>query len=354
MRMDQAVGGQAMAQAERQLLPAVPDLAARLRAGETLAGGWAELEPVRHNLGYPVGDVLLCHMRDALWVPRTGMLYDAAGRPVASCLMAAGGRILPLPRGRRMTLESGAVFAGFGAGRNYGHFLLDGLAGLAALDDLGLLRRFPAVSGSLLGWQRQATSIAGLPVQEVAAAQVRLGEVIFVTAMNHYLHRCDGLLAPLAARMGGRGTSAEAVVYLSRRRFAGRILLQEPALEAALQARGARVLRPETMLVADQIAAMRDVRVVIAPSGAALANLIFAPKGATLIEIRPDSVREPWVDLICARMGLRHRVVAAPMVAPEKVPLSAWLRQLPRRVTGRYHQVMQADISAVLAELDAL
>lgn len=338
--------------AERQVLPHVPDLAARLVAGEELPGGWAGVEPAGQRLGHGVGDVALCLMRDVIWAPGTGMLYGAEGMPVQSALLAAGGRDLPCPGGREVFVARAAVFVGFGARQNYGHFLFDGVAGLAAMADLGLLSRYPAVAGRLHGWQREGLGLAGLAVAEVAAARVRIGEVIFVTAMNHYLHRCHGLLAPMVARMGGRGGGGGGrVVYLSRRGYAGRILLGEAELEAALAARGAVVLRPERMAVADQIAAMRGARVVVAASGAALANLVFAPEGARVVEIRPEPVREPWVDLTCDAMGLRHVVVPASVVPRGEVPLWTKIRQAPRWALRRYHYAVRVEVQAVLGAI---
>jgi capsular polysaccharide biosynthesis protein len=108
------------------------------------------------------------------------------------------------------------------------------------------------------------------------------------------------------------------------------------------------------MAVDDQIAVMRGARVFVAPSGAALANVIFAPQGATVLEIRPEPVREPWVDLCCDVMGLRHVVVPAPLVARGQVPLWARMRQAPRWVLGRYHYAVRVDVAAVLAALDGV
>lgn len=340
--------------AERQVLAEVPDLVARLLDGAPVAGGRVEIEPVRQRLGHPVGDVLLCQMRDVVWAPRSGLLIGADGGAVQSSVLAAGERALSMPRGSEVHVARATVFAGFGARRNYGHFLFDGVAGLGAMADLGLLDRYPAMAGPLHGWQRQILSLARLPVAEVKVRRVLIGEVVFVTAMNHYLHRCDGLLRALVDRMGGQGQAGHEVVYLSRRGRTGRVLVGESALEAALQAHGVRVLRPEAMPVADQIAAMRGARVVVGASGAALANVIFAPRGAAVLEIRPEPVREPWVDLSCDLMGLRHLVLPVPVVPPSEVPFWARLRRAPRQMLRRYNYATRVDPDAVLAALDRL
>ena len=340
--------------AERQVLPPVPDLVDRLRRGAAPSGGWTEIEPVQQRLGHAVGDVVLCHMRDVLWAPRSGLMIGPEGGAVQSSVLAAGVRRLSMPWGPETRIDRATVFVGFGARRNYGHFIYDGVAGLGAMAELGLLDRYPAMAGRLHGWQRQVLSLADLPVAEVAAARVRIGEVIFVTAMNHYLHRCDGLLRQLVGRMGGQGREGHEIVYLSRRGRTGRILVGEAALEAALAGRGARILHPEAMTVADQIAVMRGARVVVGASGAALANVIFCPPGATVVEIRPEPVREPWVDLSCDIMGLRQIVITAPMVSHAEVPFWPRIRRLPRQILLRYNYAARVDPDAVLTALDGL
>ncbi|MGL6210708.1 MAG: glycosyltransferase 61 family protein [Paracoccaceae bacterium] len=317
--------------AERRGLPHVPDLARRLLDGAEVAGGWAGIGPV--------GGARLCHMRDVTWYPGTGVMVGPDGVVVPSSA-AMGARA---PRGRKLRLGRAAVFGG---PRSYEYMLLGGVAGLGAMADLGLLAEFPAVGGPLKTWQRQVLAAAGVSALEIGAAEVHLDEVIFVSSMNRDLHLGQGLLPALVARMGERGAAGAEVVYLSQRGAAGPVLQGEAALEAALVARGVRVLQPAAMAVAEQIAAMRRARGIIGVSGAALANAIFAPEGAVVIEIRPDAVREVWVEPICTAMGLRHVAVPAKAVAGLRVAVLARLR--------RGYAEVSCEVGAVLAALDAV
>jgi capsular polysaccharide biosynthesis protein len=142
------------------------------------------------------------------------------------------------------------------------------------------------------------------------------------------------------------------VLYLSRRGYTGRILTNEAVLERALAARGVRILHPQRLSVAEQAAAMSRARMVIGPAGAALANLVFLAPGAQVVELRPEPVNGPWIQIACANLGLTHHLIDAPLAT--EMPLSARLVQLPRRLSGRYNYAYEVDIDAVLALVDRL
>ena len=344
---------------ERGWIGQSPDLSGGLRLGDA-AVGWTELEPAGRRGVHPVGDVTLTLLRDVVWFPRTGLVVTSDGRAVPSTVGAApslavavrgvpGGRADYMPPASLPVLDRASVWLGFGAMRNYGHFLFDAMTGLTVL---AAQAAFPAVSGPLLGWQRDLLARGGFASREVGARAVRVRQILVPSTMNHYLHRSDGVLRDMAARLGRPTAPGRKIVWLSRRGFSGRILINEAAIEAALAAQGAVILRPERMSVADQVAAMADCRVLAGASGAGLANLCFLAPGARVVEVRPAPVFDPWIELGCANLGLGHAIVAADgPLPPAAVPFAARLRQLPRRLTGRYHFCCQADPAAVLAAI---
>ncbi len=90
-------------------------------------------------------------------------------------------------------------------------------------------------------------------------------------------------------------------IYLSRNGGNGRRLANEEELEAALLARGFVSVQPEKMPVAEQAKLLSSARCVVAPHGAALANLIFAPRGALLFELfHPQHKNRCYVNLAAA------------------------------------------------------
>jgi capsular polysaccharide biosynthesis protein len=74
-------------------------------------------------------------------------------------------------------------------------------------------------------------------------------------------------------------------IFLSRRGAAARRLANEAELANALMKLGFVVVQPEKLSVAEQAQVFSRARRVVAPHGAALTNLIFAPAGARLLEL---------------------------------------------------------------------
>lgn len=77
-----------------------------------------------------------------------------------------------------------------------------------------------------------------------------------------------------------------------------RRLVNETELEAALSSRGFVSVRPERLSVSEQAKLLSSARCVVAPHGAALTNLIFAPPGALLVELfHPQHKNRCYVNL---------------------------------------------------------
>ncbi|MGH1556659.1 glycosyltransferase family 61 protein [Caulobacter segnis] len=86
-----------------------------------------------------------------------------------------------------------------------------------------------------------------------------------------------------------------------------RVMVGEAAFEKALAARGFAIVRPETMSPSEQVALMREAEVVVGASGAALANAIFLPRGARVVEIQPLNFTSQWVRAACRQVGVDWR-----------------------------------------------
>jgi capsular polysaccharide biosynthesis protein len=94
---------------------------------------------------------------------------------------------------------------------------------------------------------------------------------------------------------------------------------------------------------------MRGAGLVVAPSGAALANMVFLPPGARVVELRPPQMAGAWTTLAAAALGLDHVVLPArTALAPGEVPPLHRLMQMPRRLTRRYAYHYAVDVEAVL------
>jgi Glycosyltransferase 61 len=77
-------------------------------------------------------------------------------------------------------------------------------------------------------------------------------------------------------------------VYVSRRGALRRPMRNEDALEGELAARGFSIVRLEDLRLSQQIDWFRRAKLVVAPHGAGLTNLIFCKKGTPVYELVPQ------------------------------------------------------------------
>ncbi|WP_454716233.1 glycosyltransferase family 61 protein [Caulobacter segnis] len=294
----------------------------------------------------PVDVPATCAIGEAWWFPRfggligtDGALYNATigevrhGSQDLSILPGVGENTTRfIPPATAPEIETGAVFLPWGAGFNYGHFVIDALTSLQLLEQTGLLEGVPALAPKLTPWQRDLIALAfpDLVVSEVEAPVVRLKRAVFATSMDHFLHHPNGVLADVAARVLARAPAGKGArrVYLSRRGQSMRVMVGEAAFEKALAARGFTIVRPETLSAGEQVALIRDADVLVGASGAALANAVFLQPGARVVEIQPLNFTSQWVRAACRQVGVDWRgyVCASPCPARE-APLLARFRR---------------------------
>lgn len=95
-------------------------------------------------------------------------------------------------------------------------------------------------------------------------------------------------------------------IYLSRRGVRGRQVVNEPELQAALEKLGFVAIQPEQLSLAEQAKCLGSARYVVAPHGAALTNMIFAPSGATLLELFHPQHKNRCYMNVAAACGHRY------------------------------------------------
>jgi hypothetical protein len=156
-------------------------------------------------------------------------------------------------------------------------------------------------------------------IEQVSAAELR-------TARDRALTR----LAPPAG--------AARRIFI--RRTTTRRIANADEIEAFAAQQGFEVHTMEDMSVTEQIELFRHASFVIGAHGAALANLVFCPPGAKVIELAPDGGYRPFFALIASKLGLTHGIL--PCTIPggnffgdlrvHKDRLAALLRLLGRRL----------------------
>jgi len=107
-------------------------------------------------------------------------------------------------------------------------------------------------------------------------------------------------------------------IYISRSGTRLRRTTNEAEVAAVLEARGFETVRPETLSHADQVRLFGEAAVVVGTGGAALTNLIFAPRGAVVVETCPPEVQFPYFIGLALARGMRYAHVYGGKAGPNE------------------------------------
>ena len=133
-------------------------------------------------------------------------------------------------------------------------------------------------------------------------------------------------------------------LYVSRAKASRRHVTNEAELWSALAECGFVHVALEDLPWHRQIAAMRAARVIVAPHGAGLANLVFCEPGTRVVELVNRAYFNPVFWRVAALVGLDYRVVFSLVQNPECEPL--------REDRSRNKDDLTADIREILAAVD--
>lgn len=115
----------------------------------------------------------------------------------------------------------------------------------------------------------------------------------------------------------GRGTSPLGErLYVSRAKAGRRRVANDAELTVALEAAGFATVHLEEMDWEEQIAAFRAARVIVAPHGAGLANVVFCSPGTRVVELVGRTYFNPTFWRLAALRGLDYRPIVEAGDAP--------------------------------------
>ena len=98
-------------------------------------------------------------------------------------------------------------------------------------------------------------------------------------------------------------------IFVSRADASARRIINEEDVCRLLGARGFASVVPGRLAFADQVATFAEAEIIVGAAGAGLANVVFAPEGALLIELQPASYinRAHW--FVANALAQRYAVV---------------------------------------------
>lgn len=224
------------------------------------------------------------------------------------------------------SLDEACIFMAWGGNTNYGHFLIDCLSGIMALEQAGI--KYPLVSPTLKPFHRELLALLGVEVAEISEPIVHAKKAAWSSCMDHYLQAPnatilsvrDRILANIEMKPGGPDK-----VYVSRSRIDDkRRMVNEVELEDRLSAEGFAIIHPQDLSIADQVRLFRNASIVIGATGAQMANALFMRPGTIAMEITPSNYSGIWVRNICHLTGVNWFSHYFPSPITD-LPNSSWL-----------------------------
>ena len=223
-------------------------------------------------------------------------------------------------------------------GVGYSHWLLDELPRLLTLN--------PGDGETLIAhaanaYNREAFALRGFPGRVIEAKREAhfSCEQLIVPSLGRLLPATIRALGEFAAPMIGREAGFGERLYISRERARRRRVANEPELWTQLAARGFVKLHLEELTWTQQINAFRAAKIVVAPHGAGLANLIFCEPGTKVVELFNRSYVNGCYWQLAALQDLDYRPVAPRAGEP-----------LAQRLNGNRVDIA-VDVAQVIAAL---
>lgn len=258
-----------------------------------------------------------------------GLGVDLAGSPAESA-MHRETAVLPLddptrPLGRldRYAPEPALILTSMTLGVNYYHWIVDYLPKLLFLQSRGIDLPELYIVGAERAFQRESLQLAGVD----AAVRIREDEgVLFKSLWTISPLPASGLREAYARLASDHRPAGEPgrCIYVTRRQAPSRRVLNEDALLDALAPFGVEPVELEGASLADQIRMFAESRLIVGPHGAGLANMVFCPPSASVVELGLEErialdIGEVFWGL-ASGLGLDYSLVLAHRVASGHPP----------------------------------
>jgi capsular polysaccharide biosynthesis protein len=204
------------------------------------------------------------------------------------------------------------------AGGNYYHWMLDALPRLFLLRHAtGNFSNYDAIliNGSRARYEKESLEALEIPAAKLCYVDARDRFQIasaLIPSMDHNARViAPWKIAALRQLIAGGGAGAEGRVYISRRRAPVRHVANEAEISEFLRARGFKICELEDFSWHEQTRLFARAQIIIAPHGAALANVVFCRPGTHIIEISTRAGYRDWYLHLTAAAGLNYYCIEA-------------------------------------------
>lgn len=235
------------------------------------------------------------------------------------------------------------LFIGSAGSSNYGHWLVDDLPRLKAIDALAQVDPRPV---------RVLIHSHGSAIDDIRIQSIRmmLGEAVHIDLLTpdtpyhfdelfyatpvsqHPVQKSPIAIDHAAREIVSRALAerpapdGQTLLFVTRSSRYGRTLANEEAIRNLVERYGFTTVNPEGMSFAEQVRLFAGAQVVIGQMGAAMTNTLFCRPTTTLIYLAPSGWIEPFYWDLSVVRGQYYRVlfgdVSDPSVAPHRSDFS--------------------------------
>ncbi len=197
----------------------------------------------------------------------------------------------------------------------YYHWLMEALPRLSLIEPFSALRDVPLiVPANLTRYHRETLELAGVAESRWAKFDQRPWRVdllIYPEVLGMYGTPSAEVIGWLRKRFLQRNRcprNGRRKIYISRR-DAMRDVTNEHQITDFLRLKGFEVITPGALSFRQQVEMFSQVDTVIGPHGAGFANAVFAPPGATIIELFGDNYVNGCFWALANSCGHRHAAI---------------------------------------------
>ena len=222
-------------------------------------------------------------------------------------------------------------------GAGYGHWLLDELPRLLALE---INSAATIIAQAARAYHREVFTLHGFTGKVLPAKRLAhfACEQLIVPSLGQLTPITVRILDEFTAPLRDPSVLLGERLYVSRDKARRRRVANEPELWAQLAARGFVKVHLEELTWRQQINAFRCAKIIVAPHGAGLANLVFCQAGTKVIELFHRSYVNGCYWQLAALKALDYR----PVVSPGSVPLTQTLSENRADIEADVTQVLRA------------
>lgn len=226
--------------------------------------------------------------------------------------------------------ESGEIFLLRKNGdSNFGHWIVELLPRVREFKNQFSNQRLrfgiPLNPYSMIELRMKTLEWAGVNKEDIyllPTTPIKFDKITFITSnsIHSHTHDYDGVrhvnLQTLSA-IKNRGENK--YIYVARKNGSRRNIINEDTIVKMLESMGFFVVYPEDLSIEKQVELFSGAEIIIGPSGAALTNIMWAPKECSIISLNPNYGHEFFFWDISCILKQKFFFIFGDSVDPEKL-----------------------------------